>query len=693
MSVPESFGSMVFDDRVMKSRLPGDVYRAMKQTIKKGKPLDPSVADAVAAAMRDWAVSKGATHFTHWFQPMTGITAEKHDGFISPAPDGGVIMEFSGKELIKGEPDASSFPSGGLRATFEARGYTAWDPTSYAFIKDGVLCIPTAFCSYGGEALDTKTPLLRSMEALNLQAKRILKLFGTECERVSATAGLEQEYFIVDRNTYNQRKDLIYTGRTLLGARPPKGQEMDDHYFGSIKIRVSSFMKELNEELWKLGVLAKTEHNEAAPAQHELAPIFSTANIAIDHNQLTMEIMRKVAKRHDLTCLLHEKPFEGVNGSGKHNNWALSTDDGVNLLEPGDTPEENAQFLLIICAVLKAVDDYQDLLRISVASCGNDHRLGGDEAPPAIVSVYLGDELQAILDSIKSGTVYDRAEKKSLTVGVDVLPPFPRDTTDRNRTSPFAFTGNKFEFRMLGSSMSASASTTFINTIVAETFRQFADRLEKAEDFTSELNTLIRETITEHERIIFNGNGYDESWTKEAAKRGLSNYPSTADCLPHLMDEKNVRLFERHGVYSETELRARRDILLESYCKQINIEAQVMLEMIHRDIVPAVISFEKTLADTINAKAQIKIESKAETKLLGSVSGLLEQLYDNCQALEEAAAGVKLKNCDLQSMAVYCHESVIPAMNALRVVADKLECLVSKDLWPYPSYGRLLYRV
>ena len=692
-NVTDIFGTMVFNDSVMKARLPGEAYRQVQLSIKLGKGLDRSTADVVANAMKDWAIEKGATHFTHWFQPMTGITAEKHDSFLTPTRDGGVVMEFSGKKLIKGEPDASSFPSGGLRATFEARGYTAWDPTSYAFIKDGVLCIPTAFCSYGGEALDTKTPLLRSMEALNLQAKRILKLFGTECERVSATAGLEQEYFIVDRSTYNQRKDLIYTGRTLLGARPPKGQEMDDHYFGSIKIRVSSFMKELNEELWKLGVLAKTEHNEAAPAQHELAPIFSTANIAIDHNQLTMEIMRKVAKRHDLTCLLHEKPFEGVNGSGKHNNWALSTDDGVNLLEPGDTPEENAQFLLIICAVLKAVDDYQDLLRISVASCGNDHRLGGDEAPPAIVSVYLGDELQAILDSIKSGTVYDRAEKKSLTVGVDVLPPFPRDTTDRNRTSPFAFTGNKFEFRMLGSSMSASASTTFINTIVAETFRQFADRLEKAEDFTSELNTLIRETITEHERIIFNGNGYDESWTKEAAKRGLSNYPSTADCLPHLMDEKNVRLFERHGVYSETELRARRDILLESYCKQINIEAQVMLEMIHRDIVPAVISFEKTLADTINAKAQIKIESKAETKLLGSVSGLLEQLYDNCQALEEAAAGVKLKNCDLQSMAVYCHESVIPAMNALRVVADKLECLVSKDLWPYPSYGRLLYRV
>ena len=691
-NLPELFGCMAFNESVMRERLPKGAYSTLKNAIEKGGRMDLTTANIVANAMKDWATEKGATHYTHWFQPLTGITAEKHDSFIAPCGDGGVIMEFSGKELIKGEPDASSFPSGGLRATFEARGYTAWDPTSYAFIKDGVLCIPTAFCSYGGEALDTKTPLLRSMEALNLQAKRILKLFGTECERVSATAGLEQEYFIVDRNTYNQRKDLIYTGRTLLGARPPKGQEMDDHYFGSIKIRVSSFMKELNEELWKLGVLAKTEHNEAAPAQHELAPIFSTANIAIDHNQLTMEIMRKVAKRHDLTCLLHEKPFEGVNGSGKHNNWALSTDDGVNLLEPGDTPEENAQFLLIICAVLKAVDDYQDLLRISVASCGNDHRLGGDEAPPAIVSVYLGDELQAILDSIKSGTVYDRAEKKSLTVGVDVLPPFPRDTTDRNRTSPFAFTGNKFEFRMLGSSMSASASTTFINTIVAETFRQFADRLEKAEDFTSELNTLIRETITEHERIIFNGNGYDESWTKEAAKRGLSNYPSTADCLPHLMDEKNVRLFERHGVYSETELRARRDILLESYCKQINIEAQVMLEMIHRDIVPAVISFEKTLADTINAKAQIKIESKAETKLLGSVSGLLEQLYDNCQALEEAAAGVKLKNCDLQSMAVYCHESVIPAMNALRVVADKLECLVSKDLWPYPSYGRLLYR-
>ena len=692
-NLPELFGCMAFNESVMRERLPKGAYSTLKNAIEKGGRMDLTTANIVANAMKDWATEKGATHYTHWFQPLTGITAEKHDSFIAPCGDGGVIMEFSGKELIKGEPDASSFPSGGLRATFEARGYTAWDPTSYAVIKDGVLCIPTAFCSYGGEALDTKTPLLRSMEALNLQAKRILKLFGTECERVSATAGLEQEYFIVDRNTYNQRKDLIYTGRTLLGARPPKGQEMDDHYFGSIKIRVSSFMKELNEELWKLGVLAKTEHNEAAPAQHELAPIFSTANIAIDHNQLTMEIMRKVAKRHDLTCLLHEKPFEGVNGSGKHNNWALSTDDGVNLLEPGDTPEENAQFLLIICAVLKAVDDYQDLLRISVASCGNDHRLGGDEAPPAIVSVYLGDELQAILDSIKSGTVYDRAEKKSLTVGVDVLPPFPRDTTDRNRTSPFAFTGNKFEFRMLGSSMSASASTTFINTIVAETFRQFADRLEKAEDFTSELNTLIRETITEHERIIFNGNGYDESWTKEAAKRGLSNYPSTADCLPHLMDEKNVRLFERHGVYSETELRARRDILLESYCKQINIEAQVMLEMIHRDIVPAVISFEKTLADTINAKAQIKIESKAETKLLGSVSGLLEQLYDNCQALEEAAAGVKLKNCDLQSMAVYCHESVIPAMNALRVVADKLECLVSKDLWPYPSYGRLLYRV
>ena len=694
-NIPELFGSMAFNESVMRERLPKGAYCTLKNAMEKGGRMDLDTANIVANAMKDWATEKGATHYTHWFQPLTGITAEKHDSFITPCGDGGVIMEFSGKELIKGEPDASSFPSGGLRATFEARGYTAWDPTSYAFIKDGVLCIPTAFCSYGGEALDTKTPLLRSMEALNVQAKRILKLFGTEAERVSATAGLEQEYFIIDRATYNQRKDLIYTGRTLLGARPPKGQEMDDHYFGSIKIRVSAFMKELNDELWKLGVLAKTEHNEAAPAQHELAPIFQTANIAIDHNQLVMEIMRKVAKRHDLTCLLHEKPFDGVNGSGKHNNWALATDDGVNLLEPGDTPEENAQFLLIICAVLKAVDEYQDLLRISVASCGNDHRLGGDEAPPAIVSIYLGDELQAILDSIKSGTVYDRVEQKSLTVGVDVLPPFPRDTTDRNRTSPFAFTGNKFEFRMLGSSMSASMSTTFINTMVADTFRQFADRLEAAEDFTSELNALIRETITEHDRIIFNGNGYDESWTVKAAKRGLLNYPSTADCLPHLTDRKNVELFERQGVFTETELRARRDILLECYIKQVKIEAQVMLEMLHRDIIPAVIGFEKDIADAINSKAQAypAIGSRVENNLLISISELLEKVCDGCEALEGSVSKVSVKGCDLEKMSVYCHERVVADMAAVRVSADRLEGLVSKDAWPYPSYGRLLYRV
>ncbi len=694
-NIPELFGSMAFNENVMRERLPRDSYNTLKNTIEKGGRMDLVTANIVANAMKDWATEKGATHFTHWFQPLTGITAEKHDSFIAPCGNGGVIMEFSGKELIKGEPDASSFPSGGIRATFEARGYTAWDPTSYAFIKDGVLCIPTAFCSYGGEALDTKTPLLRSMAALDVQARRILKLFGNDCARVSATAGLEQEYFLIDRATYNQRKDLIYTGRTLFGARPPKGQEMDNHYFGSIKIRVSAFMKELNHELWKLGVLAKTEHNEAAPAQHELAPIFSTANIAIDHNQLTMEIMRKVAKRHDLTCLLHEKPFAGVNGSGKHNNWALATDEGTNLLEPGETPEENAQFLLIICAVIKAVDEYQDLLRISAASCGNDHRLGGDEAPPAIVSVYLGDDLQEILDSIKNNTVYDRVVKKSLTVGVDIMPPFPRDNTDRNRTSPFAFTGNKFEFRMLGSSMSASTSTTYINTIVAEALRQFADRLEKAEDFTSELNVLIRETITKHDRIIFSGNGYDESWTDEAEKRGLLNYTSTADCLPHLTDRKNVELFTGHGVFSETELRARRDILLESYIKQVKIDAQVMFEMLHRDIIPAVMGFEKDIADTVVAKtlANPAIRSRVETNLLANVSELLEQVCDGCEALEKSVSSIKLKECDLEKMAVYCHETVIADMARVRASTDKLENLVSKDAWPYPSYGRLLYRV
>ena len=694
-NLPELFGCMAFNENVMRERLPKEAYKALKNSMNKGERMDLQTANIVANAMKDWATEKGATHYTHWFHPLTGITAEKHDGFLAPCSDGGIIMEFSGKELIRGEPDASSFPSGGLRATFEARGYTAWDPTSYAFIKDGVLCIPTAFCSYGGEALDTKTPLLRSMDALNTQAKRILHLFGNDCQRVTATSGLEQEYFLVDRNTYNQRKDLIYTGRTLFGARPPKGQELDDHYFGSIKIRVSAFMKELNEELWKLGVLAKTEHNEVAPAQHELAPVFSTSNIAVDHNQLTMEIMRKVAKRHDLTCLLHEKPFEGVNGSGKHNNWSLSTDEGLNLLEPGDTPEDNAQFLLIVCAVLKAVDDYQDLLRISVASCGNDHRLGGSEAPPAIVSVFLGDELTNILSSIENGTVYDKIEKKSITVGVDALPAFPRDTTDRNRTSPFAFTGNKFEFRMLGSSMSASASTTFINTTVAESFRQFADRLEKAESFTAELNALLSETISAHKRIVFNGNGYDESWTREAASRGLCNYASTADCLPHLTDEKNIRLFERHGVYSEKELAARRDILLENYCKQVNIEANVMCEMVRRDTLPAVIKYEKELADAIVSKrnACSDLSCKTETALLERVSSLTEEMAAHCAVLQDSSKKICVSHSDLPAMARYCRETVIPDMVALRAVTDRLETISSKECWPFPSYGRLLYRV
>jgi glutamine synthetase len=694
-NLPEIFGCMSFNDGVMRERLPKGAYRALKNSMEKGERMDLATANIVANAMKDWAIEKGVTHYTHWFQPLSGVTAEKHDSFISTSGDGGVIMEFSGKELIRGEPDASSFPSGGLRATFEARGYTSWDPTSYAFIKDGVLCIPTAFCSYGGEALDTKTPLLRSMDALNSQAKRILRLFGNDCDRVFATTGLEQEYFLIDRGTYNQRKDLIYTGRTLFGARPPKGQEMDDYYFGSIKMRVSGFMKELNEELWKLGVLAKTEHNEAAPAQHELAPIFTTSNIAIDHNQLTMEIMRKVAKRHDLTCLLHEKPFAGINGSGKHNNWAISTGDGVNLLEPGDTPEENAQFLLIICAVLKAVDDYQDLLRISVASAGNDHRLGGSEAPPAIVSVYLGTELQSILDSVENGKPYDRVEKKSITVGVDALPYFPRDTTDRNRTSPFAFTGNKFEFRMLGASMSASASTTVINTAVAESFRQFADRLEKASDFTEELNSLIRETITEHKRIVFNGNGYGEEWSEEAKRRGLCNYTTTADCMPHLTDKKNVQLFETHGVYTETELRARRDILLENYCKQVHIDAGVMVEMIRRDILPSVLTYQKKLADTILTKraAAENLSTKTESELLSHITELTDDMAERCVRLEDSLSKIVVCNGKTESTAEYCSKTIIKDMADLREITDKLETLVSKDCWPYPSYGRLLYRV
>ncbi len=696
LNLPEDFGCMSFNEATMRERLPKDAYIALKRTREKGVPLDLNVANVVANCMKDWAIEKGATHFTHWFQPLNGITAEKHEGFIAPSGegDGSIIMEFSGKELIKGEPDASSFPSGGLRATFEARGYTAWDPTSYAFIKDGVLCIPTAFCSYGGEALDKKTPLLRSMAALNTQAMRILKLFESKAEHVTPTVGLEQEYFLIDRDMYNLRKDLIYTGRTLFGAKPPKTQELDDHYYGSIRIRVSAFMKELNEELWKLGILAKTEHNEVAPAQHELAPIFTTVNVAVDHNQITMEIMRKVAKRHGLTCLLHEKPFASVNGSGKHNNWSLCTDTGENLFEPGDTPEKNAQFLTFFCAVIKAVDEYQDLLRISVASAGNDHRLGGNEAPPAIISMYIGEEIEAILNSIATGNHYNKIEHKPIQIGVDVLPPIPRDTTDRNRTSPFAFTGNKFEFRMLGSSMSAADVNTVLNTIVAESLCCFADELEKAEDFNAALGELLRNTIRKHRRIIFNGNGYDENWVKEAQRRGLSNYSSTAEAAPHLMDEKNVRLFSRHGVLNETELRPRCDVMLEGYCKQINIEALVMTEMIRGDILPAVIDFGKFLAEAITSKksACADIACLAENRLLKRISHLGDTLFTRCEDLSTAISPDNIP-ADLVQRAKYYRETVLALMNELREVADELETLVSKDYWPYPSYGRVMYRV
>ena len=694
-NLPEFFGSMVFSERVMRERLPKDTCKALKRTIELGIELELGVANIVANAMKDWAIEKGVTHYTHWFQPLTGVTAEKHDSFIAPAAGGEVIMEFSGKELIRGEPDASSLPSGGIRATFEARGYTAWDPTSYAFIKDNVLCIPTAFCSYGGEALDMKTPLLRSMEAINKQAMRIMKLFGTDCRRVIATLGAEQEYFLVDREVYNMRKDLIYSGRTLFGALPPKGQEMDDHYFGSIRIRISAFMKELNEELWKLGILAKTEHNESAPAQHELAPVFQSANVATDHNQLTMELMRKVAKRHNLTCLLHEKPFEGINGSGKHCNWSLSTDRGVNLLEPGETPEENAQFLLILCAVLKAVDEYQDLLRISVASAGNDLRLGAHEAPPAIISMFIGEELEAILDSIEKGIQYDKIVCQPMKIGVDALPAIPRDTSDRNRTSPFAFTGNKFEFRMPGSSQSVSGSVTVINTIVADTLKGFADRLSCASDFTTSLNELIRETMVDHRRIIFNGNGYDKSWELEALKRGLSNYRCTADALPHSLDEKNIRLFERHGVYSPKETASRCDIQLGIYCKKLRIEARVMLEMARRDIIPAVMSFMRDVAETINAKhtAVVGISCKSETELLTRLSELSDCLHERCRALDCAVNHELAGSALLEVRTRHFHDTVLAAMQELRSTADELETIISKDIWPYPSYGHILYRI
>ena len=694
-SVTELFGSMVFDDRTMEARLPKETYRALQQTIKKGKHLDIEVATVVANAMKDWAIERGATHFTHWFQPMTGITAEKHDSFISPKDGGKIIMEFSGKELIKGEPDASSFPSGGLRATFEARGYTAWDATSYAFIKDGVLCIPTVFCSYGGEALDQKTALLRSMEAINRQALRVLHLFGNaDVTSVKTTVGPEQEYFLVDKDMFDRRKDLIYTGRTLFGARAPKGQELDDHYFGTIKPRVAAFMKELNEELWKLGILAKTEHNEVAPAQHEMAPIFTTTNIAADHNQLTMEIMQKVAKKHGMVCLLHEKPFAGVNGSGKHNNWSISTDTGTNLLEPGETPYENAQFLLFLCAVIKAVDEYQDLLRISVASAGNDHRLGANEAPPAIVSMFLGTDLAEILEAIEKDEKYDAKQKDLMRIGVHTLPKFPKDTTDRNRTSPFAFTGNKFEFRMLGSAASISCANTVLNTSVAEELKQFADKLEGAADFEGALHDLIKETIKAHKRIIFNGDGYDDAWVREAERRGLLNLKTTPDALAHMLDEKNVKLFTSHKVLTETELKARHEVRLENYCKVVNIEALTMLDMVRKDILPAMSAYSAELASDAAAKTALlgDADCSYEKESVKSLSALLGATYRSTKKLESDLLAAKSETA-LPALADIYKGTILDDMRALRISVDEMETIASAKAWPYPCYGDLLFGV
>ena len=695
-TVPDYFGSLVFDDRVMKARLPYEVYTSLKKTIDEGGSLNNEVANAVADAMKDWAVEHGATHFTHWFQPLTGVTAEKHDSFITPSPDGGVIMEFSGKELIQGEPDASSFPSGGLRATFEARGYTAWDPTSYAFIKDKALCIPTAFCSYGGEALDKKTPLLRSMQALNKQAMRIIALFGDEdvkCVRTSV--GPEQEYFLVDRAMFDKRKDLIFCGRTLFGAKPPKGQEMDDHYFGAIKPRVAEYMADLNRELWQLGILAKTEHNEVAPAQHELAPIYSTTNIATDHNQLTMEIMQKVAARHGLVCLLHEKPFDGVNGSGKHNNWSIATDTGVNLLTPGETPYQNARFLLFLCAVIQAVDDYQDLLRLSVATAGNDHRLGANEAPPAVVSIFLGDELTAILDAIEKDEPYSGAEKTVMKLGVHVLPKFIRDTTDRNRTSPFAFTGNKFEFRMLGSSNSIACSNIMLNAAVAESLRQYADYLEKADDFEAALHDLIQKTIKEHKRIIFNGNGYDDAWIREATEqRGLLNLRTTPDALPCILEKKNVDMLTSLKVMSEAEIRSRCEIMLDNYRKTVNIEAQTMVDMVRKEILPAVEGYTAKLAGALAAKKAVvpTLTGKYETGLIEKLSGLIDRIDAAAEDLENALT-VYHRIEDVTEAANTIRDVIIPKMEALRAPCDEAESCTAADMWPFPTYGDLLFGV
>lgn len=695
-TVSDYFGSLVFDDRVMKAMLSADVYQSLKKTIDEGASLNNDVANAVAAAMKDWAVEHGATHFTHWFQPLTGITAEKHDSFITPASDGRVIMEFSGKELIKGEPDASSFPSGGLRATFEARGYTAWDPTSYAFIKDKTLCIPTAFCSYGGEALDKKTPLLRSMQALNKQALRILRLFGnTDVKCVRTSVGPEQEYFLVDKALYEQRKDLVFCGRTLFGAKAPKGQEMDDHYFGVIKPRVAAYMADLNEELWKLGVLAKTEHNEVAPSQHELAPIYTTTNIATDHNQLTMEIMQKVAARHGLVCLLHEKPFAGVNGSGKHNNWSMATDTGVNLLTPGETPYENAQFLLFLCAVIKAVDDYQDLLRVSVATAGNDHRLGANEAPPAVVSMFLGDELTAVLDAIENDAPYSGSEKTTMKLGVHVLPKFTRDTTDRNRTSPFAFTGNKFEFRMLGSSNSIACANIMLNAAVAESLKIYADRLENVDDFETALHDMIKKTIKDHKRIIFNGNGYDDAWIKEATEeRGLLNLRTTPDAMPAMIADKNVKMLTAHKIFSPAELHSRYEILLENYSKTVNIEALTMVDMARKEILPAVEGYTKSLAETLAAKkaAVAGLPCKYETATIKKLSELSDEIADATADLDGEIAKFQAIE-DVTEAANDIRDVILGKMDALRAVCDEAETITAKEFWPFPTYSDLLFSV
>ena len=695
-TVSDYFGSLVFDDRVMRAKLPSDVYASLKRTIDEGASLDTHVADAVATAMRDWAVEHGATHFTHWFQPLTGVTAEKHDGFIAPSPDGGVIMEFSGKELIQGEPDASSFPSGGLRATFEARGYTAWDPTSYAFIKGHTLCIPTAFCSYSGEALDKKTPLLRSMQALNKQALRVLKLFGNEDVKcVRPCVGPEQEYFLIDKAMYEKRKDLVFCGRTLFGAKPPKGQELDDHYFGAIKPRVEAYMEDLNTELWKLGILAKTEHNEVAPSQHELAPIFSVANIATDHNQLTMEIMQKVASRHGLVCLLAEKPFAGVNGSGKHNNWSLATDTGVNLFKPGETPYENAQFLLFLCAAVQAVDNYQDLLRLSVATAGNDHRLGANEAPPAVISIFLGDELTAVLDAIETDTPYSGTEKTVLKLGVHVLPKFTRDTTDRNRTSPFAFTGNKFEFRMVGSSDSIACANIMLNAAMAETLKEFADRLEGVSDFESALHDLIKETIKAHKRIIFNGNGYDDAWIKEATeKRGLLNLRTTPDALATVLEKENVEMLTSLKIFSEAEIRSRYEICLENYCKTVNIEGLTMVDMVRKEILPAVEAYLGDLSGTVAAKtaAVPGLACKYEKDLISKLSKLADEISDAASSLDTTL--IRLKAIpDVTDAAYVIRDVVLQKMAELRVVCDEAESITADKYWPFPTYGDLLFGV